>query len=314
MAQTVLMLNRGFSTSPSAMTAIKHVTVIGGGIMGSGIAQVAAQSGYQVTLAEINEGALQTAKVSIETNLKRVAKKVHKESLEEAEKFVTNALSNLRPTMNVMEAVQSTDLVIEAVLENINVKHKLFSSIDPIAPEHAIFASNTSALSIQEIASVTKRKDRFGGLHFFNPVPVMKLLEVIRTPETSDETYGKMMAWGNTIGKTTITCKDTPGFVVNRLLGPYLNEALKMLERGVATAQDIDTAMKLGAGYPMGPFELMDYIGLDTHKIVADGWHRKFPNSHTFRPSEILETMVAEGKLGVKSGEGFYKYDKSSKL
>lgn len=314
MAQRVLMLNRCFSTSPSTMSAIKHVTVIGGGLMGSGIAQVAAQSGHQVTLVEINEGALKKAKSSIETNLKRVAKKIHKDSPEEAEKFVTNALSNLKTTMNVMEPVQNTDLIVEAVVENINVKHKLFSSIDSIAVEHTIFSSNTSSLSIQDIASVTKRKDRFGGLHFFNPVPVMKLLEVIRTPETSDETYAKIMTWGKAIGKTTITCKDTPGFVVNRLLGPYLRDALKMLERGDATVQDIDTAMKLGAGYPMGPFELLDYVGLDTHKFIADGWHKKFPTNPMFKPSEILEKLVAEGKLGVKSGEGFYKYDKTSKV
>lgn len=282
--------------------------------MGSGIAQVAAQSGHQVTLVEINEEALKTAKSSIETNLKRVAKKVHKDNPEEAEKFVTNALSNLKTTMNVTEPVQNTDLIVEAVVESMKVKQKLFSSIDPIAPEHTIFTSNTSALSIQDIASVTERKDRFGGLHFFNPVPVMKLLEVIRTPETSDDTYKMMMTWGKAIGKTTITCKDTPGFVVNRLLGPYLCEAIKMVERGDATVQDIDTAMKLGAGYPMGPFELLDYIGLDTHKSVADGWYKKFPNNPTFKPSAIVEDMVAKGKLGVKSGEGFYKYDKTSKL
>jgi len=296
------------------MSAIKHVTVIGGGLMGSGIAQVAAQSGHQVTLVEINEGALKTAKSSIETSLKRVAKKVHKDSPEEAEEFVTNALSNLKTTMNVMEPVQNTDLIIESVVESIHVKQKLFSSIDPIAPKHTIFTSNTSALYIQDIASVTKRKDRFGGLHFFNPVPVMKLLEVIRTPETSDDTHKKMVAWGKAIGKTTITCKDTPGFVVNRLLGPYLSEAIKMMERGDATVQDIDTAMKLGAGYPMGPFEMLDFIGLDTYKSVADGWYKKFPNNPTFKPSAVLEDMVVKGKLGVKSGEGFYKYDKTSKL
>lgn len=256
--------------------------------MGSGIAQVAAQSGHQVTLVEINEGALKAAKSSIETNLKRVAKKVHKDSPEEAEKFVTNALSNLKTTMNVMEPVQNTDLIVEAVVESINVKQKLFSSIDPIAPKHTIFTSNTSALSIQAIASVTKRKDRFGGLHFFNPVPVMRLLEVIRTPETSDDTYKMMVTWGKAIGKTTITCD--------------------------ATVQDIDTAMKLGAGYPMGPFELLDYIGLDTHKSVSDGWYKKFPTNPTFKPSTVLEDMVAKGKLGVKSGEGFYKYDKTAKL
>lgn len=315
MAKSILMLYRCFSSSQSAMSAaIQHVTVIGGGLMGSGIAQVAAQTGHQVTLVEVNETALQKAQSSILVNLKRVAKKIHKDSPEEAEKFVSNALTHLKTTLNVMEAVKNTDLVIEAVVENLDIKHKLFATIDSIAPEHTIFASNTSSLSIQEIASVTNRKDRFGGLHFFNPVPVMKLLEVIRTPETSDETYEKMMAWGRAIGKTTITCKDTPGFVVNRLLGPYLNEALRLLENGVATAEDIDTAMKLGAGYPMGPFELMDYVGLDTKKFTGDAWHNKYPDNPLYKPSQLLNKMVAEGKLGVKSGEGFYKYNKSSKL
>lgn len=314
MAQPILMLNRCFSSSPSAMAAIKQVTVIGGGLMGSGIAQVAAQTGYQVTLVEINDGAIQKARSSIEKNLHRVAKKVHKDNGAEAEKFVSDALSRITTTMNVMDAVKDTDLVVEAVMENLNVKQKLFSSIDPIAPEHTIFASNTSSLLIRDMASVTKRKDRFGGLHFFNPVPVMKLLEVIRTPYTSDETYEKLMAWGKAIGKTTITCKDTPGFVVNRLLGPYLNEAVRMLERGDATAKDIDTAMKLGAGYPMGPLELLDYIGLDVHKFASEGWRKRFPDNPLYKPSPIVEKLVEEGKLGVKTGEGFYKYDKESKL
>ena len=152
--------------------------------------------------------------------------------------------------------------------------------------------------------------DRFGGYHFFNPVPVMKLLEVVRIRETSDETFNTLLDLGKKLGKSTVKCKDTPGFIVNRLLVPYMAEAVRMLERGDASARDIDLAMKLGAGYPMGPFELSDYVGLDTTKFIVEGWHEKYPDEPLFHPSPMLEQLVAEGKLGVKSGEGFYKYDK----
>nr|CAD7261043.1 unnamed protein product [Timema shepardi] len=306
----ILVLKRSLSTSRLMSAAIKNVTVIGGGLMGSGIAQVAAQTGHQVTLYEINQEALKKAKQGIMVSLQRVAKKTHKEQPEKAELFVHETLDRLKTTLDLEASVKEADLVVEAIVENIEAKHKLFSSLDTIAPEHTIFASNTSSLSIGEIASVTKRKDRFGGLHFFNPVPVMKLLEVIRIPETSDETYKKMMDWGQALGKTTITCKDTPGFVVNRLLVPNLAEAVRMLERGDATARDIDTAMKLGAGHPMGPFELADYVGNDTTKFILDGWHKRFPDNPLFRPIPLLTKLVEEGKLGLKTGEGFYKYNK----
>nr|CAD7460717.1 unnamed protein product [Timema tahoe] len=379
-ASQILVLKRSLSTTRLMSAAIKNVTVIGGGLMGSGIAQsmsdshtersqpissaiagvitdgtenfieviekrpalylktmkeyseinVAAQTGHQVTLYEINQEALKKAKQGIMVSLQRVAKKTHKEQPEKAEMFVQETLDRLRTTLELEASVKEADLVVEAIVENIEAKHKLFSSLDTIAPEHTIFASNTSSLSIGEIASVTKRKDRFGGLHFFNPVPVMKLLEVninylpplfnhvlvmklpevIRIPETSDETYKKMMDWGQALGKTTITCKDTPGFVVNRLLVPNLAEAVRMLERGDATARDIDTAMKLGAGHPMGPFELADYVGNDTTKFILDGWHKRFPDNPLFRPIPLLTRLVEEGKLGLKTGEGFYKYNK----
>lgn len=165
-------------------------------------------------------------------------------------------------------------------------------------------------MSITEIASVTKRQDRFGGLHFFNPVPVMQLLEVVKTDKLTEENYKKLMAFGAAMQKTCITCRDTPGFVVNRLLVPYLAEAVRMLERGDATANDIDTAMKLGAGHPMGPLELSDYVGLDTTNHIMQGWHAKFPTDPLFQPSRLIEKMVCDGKLGVKSGQGFYSYDK----
>lgn len=278
--------------------------------MGAGIAQVAAQTGHNVTVVEVNADALKKAQKNIETSLQRVIKKVYKDKPEDGDKFKSDTLSRLKLSLDLQESVKSTDLVVEAAVENMSIKHKVFSSIDKVAPEHAIFASNTSSLSITEIASVTTRKDRFGGLHFFNPVPVMKLLEVVRTADTSDDTYNKMMQWGKALGKTTITCKDTPGFVVNRLLVPYVGEALRMLERGDASARDIDIAMKLGAGYPMGPLELADYVGLDTNKFILDGWHEKYPDNPLFQPSELLNKLVAEGKLGAKTGEGIYKYNK----
>lgn len=301
---------RNFSSSSAMQSAIKNVTVIGGGLMGSGIAQVSAQAGQNVTLVDVSNDALAKAKKSIGTNLSRVAKKMYKDNPQEGEKFVNDSLGRINTATDAAEASKSADLVVEAIVENIEVKHKLFKQLDGVAPSHTIFASNTSSLSINEIASVVKRKDKFGGLHFFNPVPVMRLLEVVKGSETSEATYKTMMEWGKSVGKTCITCKDTPGFVVNRLLVPYICEAIRLYERGDASARDIDIAMKLGAGYPMGPLELADYVGLDTNKFILDGWHKKFPDQQLFKPIPLLEKLVAEGKLGVKTGEGFYKYEK----
>lgn len=310
MSITSSILRRCFSTSGSLNNVINHVTVVGGGLMGSGIAQVTAQSGMNVTIVEVNDEALKKADDNIKKSIQRVAKKIYKEKPTDGEKFVEDSLSKLKYTTDLRSTVFNTDLVIEAIVEDLEVKRKLFTAVDEIAPPHTIFASNTSSLPISEIASPTKRKDRFGGLHFFNPVPVMKLLEVIRIPETSQDTYNKMLDWGKRLGKTTITCKDTPGFVVNRLLGCFLREALLMLERGDATARDIDTAMKLGAGHPMGPFELCDYVGLDTQKKIQDIWHERFPDDPRFVPSSSINKLVSEGKFGVKTGEGFYTYKK----
>lgn len=304
------VIARSFSTSNAVQNTVKNITVIGGGLMGSGIAQVSAQAGQNVILVDVNSDVLAKAQKSIGTNLGRVAKKLYKDNPAEGEKFVAESLARIKGSTDPVESSKSSDLVVEAIVENIDVKHKLFKQLDQAAPEKTIFASNTSSLSINEIASVVKRKDRFGGLHFFNPVPVMRLLEVVRGAETSEQTYSTMMAWGKAVGKTCITCKDTPGFVVNRLLVPYIAEAIRLYERGDASAKDIDIAMKLGAGYPMGPLELADYVGLDTNKFILDGWHSKYPNEPLFNPSPLLNKLVAEGKLGVKTGEGFYKYDK----
>lgn len=278
--------------------------------MGSGIAQVAAQSGNNVTLVEVNPELLKKAESSITTNLGRVAKKLYKDDTSAQQKFVEESKGRIQGSTDPTKAVEDADLVIEAIVENLAIKHDLFKTVDKAAPPKTLFASNTSSLSIGEIASVVNRKDRFGGLHFFNPVPVMKLLEVVRIPEQSEETYKAFMAWGKSIGKTCVTCKDTPGFIVNRLLVPYLAESIRMMERGDASPRDIDTAMKLGAGYPMGPIELADYVGHDTTASIIAGWHKKFPDNPLFNPCQSLDQLVLDKKLGIKSGEGYYKYNK----
>lgn len=197
--------------------------------------QVAAQTGHEVNLVEVNEELLKKAQASISTNLGRVAKKLFKDKPADGEQFVANTFARITGMTSPTEAVKDTDLVVEAIVEKLELKHKLFAALDEAAPAKTIFASNTSSLPIGEIAACTKRKDRFGGLHFFNPVPIMKLLEVIRIPETNDKTYTSLMEWGKAMGKTCITCKDTPGFVVNRLLVPYIAEAIRMYERGQST-------------------------------------------------------------------------------
>lgn len=276
--------------------------------MGSGIAQVTAQAGIQVTVVDQTDALLKKAMSGIEKSLQRVVKKLHADNPKAGEELYKSVLGLMSVSTDTGRTVSKTDLVIEAIVENVDVKRKLFSAIDAAAPKHTIFASNTSSIPIKEIAVATKRLDRFGGLHFFNPVPVMKLLEVVKISETSAETFESLMQYGKAIGKTTVTCKDSPGFIVNRLLVPYMMEAVRMLERGDASARDIDTAMKLGAGYPMGPFELSDYVGLDTTSFIVDGWHKKYPDEPLFKPSPLLSKLVKEGKLGVKSGEGFYSY------
>jgi len=271
---------------------------------------VAAQTGHSVAVVDLDSNVLSKSQDYIKKSLVRVAKKKYADKPQDGDKFVADTMSRLKFETDVSKVIGSTELVIEAVTENMDLKKKIFGSLDKVAPSAVIFASNTSSLSIKEIASSTTRPDRFGGLHFFNPVPVMKLLEVVRTEETSDATYKTLLDFGQAVGKTTVQAKDTPGFIVNRLLVPYMMEATRMLERGDATAKDIDTAMKLGTGYPMGPMELSDYVGLDTAKFIIDGWRKNDPTNPLFAPSPLLDRLVSEGKLGVKAGEGFYKYSK----
>merc|ERR550519_1088956 len=208
----------------------------------------------------------------------------------------------------LLRKLETSDLVVEAIIEDLEIKKSLFAKIDAVAPPNTILASNTSSLSIGDIASATNRKDKFVGLHFFNPVPVMKLLEVVQTDLTDPEVVSSVTSWGQDLGKTTVPCKDTPGFIVNRLLVPFLFEAVRLVERGDATTKDVDVAMKLGAGHPMGPFELFDYIGHDTMDLIMQGWSGRYPEENLFRRSETVIKLVAEGKLGKKTGEGFYKY------
>ena len=283
MAFVSRVMRRGFSSSCSLHAKIQDIVIIGGGQMGAGIAQVAAQTGHRVTVVDTSQELLDRSNARISDSIKRVAKKKFKEDEAGASSFIDSALSNMNVATSPNDALASADLVVEAVVENMGLKQKLFAEYDQIAPAKTIFASNTSSLPISEIASTSSRADRFGGLHFFNPVPVMKLLEVVRIPQTSDQTYDAMVAWGKAMGKATVECKDTPGFIVNRLLVPYLMEAVRMVERGDASAKDVDTAMKLGAGYPMGPFELADYVGLDTNKFIMDGWSERYPEEPLFR-------------------------------
>ncbi|XP_078117859.1 hydroxyacyl-coenzyme A dehydrogenase, mitochondrial [Sander vitreus] len=299
---------RGFSSSAVRNVVIKHVTIIGGGQMGAGIAQVAASTGHSVTLVDTNEDILKKAVKGIEGNLKRVVKKKFADKPEAGEEFIQKALQNVSTSTDAGSVVQGSDLVLEAIVENLKIKQDLFGGLDKLAPAHTIFASNTSSLPITDIASSTNRLDRFGGLHFFNPVPVMKLVEVIATSATSQETFDSLLNFSKKLGKTSVSCKDTPGFIVNRLLLPYIMEVIRMYERGDGSKEDIDIAMKLGCGYPMGPFELADYVGLDTIKFIMDGWSAANPDNPVFAQSELLTKLVAEGKLGKKTGEGFYKY------
>lgn len=278
--------------------------------MGSGIAQVAAQTGHNVTLVDLSPEILNKAVKRIDHSLTKVAKTLYRDNSAEADQFISAFKDRLKVSTDASKAVEDSDLVIEAIVENIDAKHALFKILDEAAPPKTIFASNTSSLSITEIAAPVKRGDRFGGMHFFSPVPVMKLLEVIKTPDTSEETHHKMMTCGQAMKKVCIACKDTPGFIVNRLLLPYMLEAIKMLERGDATPKDIDLAMKLGAGYPMGPFELADYVGNDISLAVLQTWNKKYPNDPSFQLSGLLKKLVQENKLGCKTGEGFYKYNK----
>jgi 3-hydroxyacyl-CoA dehydrogenase len=285
---------------------VQNVSVVGSGLMGAGIAQVAAQTGHNVVLNDLNDAALGKAQAGIEKSLGRVAKKMG----DEGPKFVEDTMSRMTFTTSIEETAANADLVVEAIVENLGIKQKLFADLEAAASAQCILATNTSSLPVSAIGANLKDTSRFGGLHFFNPVPMMKLLEVIKANDTSDEVFQAMIDWGKAMNKTTVKCIDTPGFIVNRLLVPYLMEAIRLVERGHATKEDVDIAMKLGAGHPMGPLQLADYVGLDTCKFILDGWHQEYPNEPLFNPVDTLNKLNEEGKIGMKSGEGFYSYKK----
>ncbi|KAI6221402.1 hypothetical protein M3Y99_01547400 [Aphelenchoides fujianensis] len=304
------LIVRSLHTSRPLLKDVQTVVIVGGGQMGSGIAQVSAQSGLNVVLVDQNDQILEKAKKGVQKSLERVAKKKYADDQAGHQKFVNGALEKIQLNSDVSAAVKRADLVIEAIVENVEAKQQLFAQVEKAAPEDAIIATNTSSLRLADISAKLQRPENFGGLHFFNPPAVMKLLEVVKGEKTSEATYKDMLAYGKKIGKTTVQVKDTPGFVVNRLLVPFMFEALRLAERGDASIEDIDTAMKLGASHPMGPFQLADYVGLDTLAFIQQGWKKNDPNNPLFADSELLNKLVREKKLGVKSGEGFFKYSK----
>jgi 3-hydroxybutyryl-CoA dehydrogenase len=281
--------------------AIQKVGVVGGGLMGSGIAQTAAQAGYDVVLAEVSQELLDRGMARVHGAWDMLTKK-GKITEEQAGEY----RGRIRGTLDLKDFADR-DLVIEAIIENMDEKKKLFSTLDGIVPEGAIIASNTSSLPIIEMASVTKRQENIAGLHFFNPAPVMKLVEIVRTIATSDETTDALRQFAQSLGKTPIIAKDTAGFVVNFLLIPYMLSAVRMYENGLATMEDIDTGMKLGCGYPMGPFELLDYVGLDTTLYAAEAIYREYPDP-AYAPPTLLRRMVQAGRYGMKTGRGFREY------
>ena len=280
---------------------IKTVGVLGCGLMGSGIAQVAAAAGYRTIVREVEDGFLQKGLGRIE---KFLTSGVEKGKVTKETKATT--LANLSGTTRI-EDLKGCDIVIEAIIENVEEKAKVFAAVEAVVGEQTILCSNTSSLCITELAAKTKRPDRFAGLHFFNPVPLMKLVEVIRALTTSDETYRTVFAFAQSLGKEPITAPDKPGFIVNRLLVPYLLDAIRSYDHGLGTVEDIDKGMKLGTGYPMGPFTLLDFVGLDTTYYIANIMFEEFREPR-FAPPPLLKRMVLAGYHGRKTKRGFYTY------
>jgi 3-hydroxybutyryl-CoA dehydrogenase len=280
---------------------IKTVGVLGCGLMGSGIAQVCAAAGYKTIVREVDQAVLDKGLGRTKKFLDGGVEK-GKVTPEERDK----TLGNLTGTTKI-DDFKDCDLIIEAIIENVDEKAKTFAAVEAVVGGHTILCSNTSSLCITELAARTKRPDKFAGLHFFNPVPLMKLVEVIRGLATSDETYQKVFAFAQALGKEPITAPDKPGFIVNRLLVPYLLDAIRSYENGLGTIEDIDKGMKLGTGYPMGPFTLLDYVGLDTTYFIANIMFDEYREPQ-YAPPPLLKRMVLAGRLGRKSGQGFYKY------
>jgi 3-hydroxybutyryl-CoA dehydrogenase len=286
--------------------AIQKVGVVGCGLMGSGIAQVCAQAGFTTVVREVSPEIVDKGFKGIEKNLARL---VEKGALTEAQK--TDIRGRMTGT-TALEDLKDCDLVVEAIIEQLPAKRELFAKLDAMCPPSAIFASNTSSLTITEISTATKRPERFVGLHFFNPVPVMKLVEVVRTIATDEKVYEEMVAFGAKLGKTAVRAHDSTGFIVNRLLVPYLLDSIRALEEGVGSIEDIDNSMKLGCGHPMGPLTLLDFVGLDTTYYIANIMFEEFREKR-FASPPLLKRMVLAGWNGRKAGRGFYDYSDPAK-
>lgn len=286
---------------------MKNIVVIGAGTMGNGIAHTFAQSGFQVSLVDVKQENLDRALKTIATNLDRI---IAKGNLTEEEKATT--IGNITTFTELKNAVSNADLIVEAATENLDLKLKIFAEMDALSPENCILATNTSSISITKIASVTKRPEKVIGMHFMNPVPIMKLVEIIKGYSTSKETFDAIFEMSKTLGKVPVEVNDYPGFVANRILMPMINESIETLYNGVAGVEEIDTVMKLGMAHPMGPLQLADFIGLDVCLAILNVMYDGFKNPK-YAPNPLLVNMVMAGKKGVKSGEGFYDYSDSKK-
>lgn len=286
---------------------IQNIVVIGAGTMGNGIAHTFAQSGFTVHLVDVSQEALDRGLTTITANLDRI---IAKGNLTEAQK--TETLGKITTFTALQEAAGNADLIVEAATENQDLKLKIFGQMDEFAPEHCILATNTSSISITKIAAATRRADKVIGMHFMNPVPIMKLVEIIKGYSTSKETFDAVYEMSRTLGKVPVEVNDYPGFVANRILMPMINESIETLYNGVAGVEEIDTVMKLGMAHPMGPLQLADFIGLDVCLAILNVMYDGFKNPK-YAPNPLLVNMVMAGKLGVKSGEGFYDYSESKK-